>query len=304
MTNASARSTIAFIGIGLMGLPMANNLINAGFPLRVWNRTSSKAEALDGESVTVASSVAQALEGADVVISMLETGPVVEQLLYSSATYQHAPADALFIDMSSIPPATARQHALTLQASGRRHLDAPVSGGTLGAAEQSLSIMVGGERQDYQRALSVLHALGTPHYIGPSGSGQLAKLANQAIVGITIGAVSEALLLATAGGADPVAVREALSGGFASSRILTQHGQRMIERDFTPGARARVQLKDLDTIVASAAEYGLQLPLTRSTQQLYQAMIDNGMENLDHSGLLLHLESLNGIPTATPKTKK
>ena len=295
MSDLNARPRIAFIGIGLMGLPMANNLINAGFPLQVWNRTSAKAEALDGDGVSVAVSVIDALADADIIISMLESGPVVDQLLYHSQAYRRAKAGALFIDMSSIPPATARQHAQLLQASGRDHLDAPVSGGTLGAAEASLSIMVGGSRAAFERAAPVLHTLGTPHYIGPSGAGQLAKLANQAIVGITIGAVSEALLLASAGGADPVAVRAALSGGFASSRILTQHGQRMIERDFTPGARARVQLKDLDTIVASAAEYGLELPLTRNAQQLYQAMVDDGLDQLDHSALLLHLEALNGI---------
>lgn len=296
MNRSTPRPTVAFIGIGLMGLPMAQILITAGYTLQLWNRTRAKAEALAGPGALTADSVEHALTGADVVISMLENGPIVDQVLYQSQAYRSAKPGALFIDMSSIPPATARQHASLLQQAGYHHLDAPVSGGTLGAAEASLAIMVGGERGQFERAQPLFETLGTPHYIGPSGTGQLAKLANQAIVGITIGAVSEALLLASAGGADPVAVREALSGGFASSRILSQHGLRMLERNFTPGARARVQLKDLNTVLDSAADYRLELPLTRNVRELYQGMVDAGMEGLDHSALLLHLEALNAKP--------
>jgi 2-hydroxy-3-oxopropionate reductase len=182
---------------------------------------------------------------------------------------------------------------LLCEAQGLRYLDAPVSGGTVGAKQANLSIMVGGETEAFESAQAVFSALGNATYIGPAGSGQLAKLANQAIVGITIGAVSEALLLAAEGGANPVAVREALLGGFANSRILELHGQRMLDSNFTPGATSRVQLKDLRTILNEANEHNLTLPLSQRTYESYLGMIANGHEGLDHSGLLVELEHLN-----------
>ncbi len=296
-------TVVAFLGIGLMGLPMANNLLTAGYRLRVWNRTREKAEALYGEQhLQIVDSAEEALNGADVVITMLENGKVVEDVLYSRNSYLSSPENCLFIEMSSIPPDTARNHHRKLADSGRRYLDAPVSGGTVGAAQASLSIMVGGEQDSFDRARSLFETLGDPTFIGPPGTGQMTKLANQAIVGITIGAVSEALLLASAGGADPAAVRKALSGGFAGSRILEIHGQRMIDRDFAPGATSRVQLKDLQTVLDAADDHQMTLPLTRQVFEQYQQLIKDGGEEFDHSALLLQLERINAPWQVSPPT--
>jgi len=285
---------IALLGVGLMGAPMTKRLIDAGYHLHLWNRTAHKLEHFRA-SATLHLTPASALAEADIAITMLENGSVVDEVIYQSGAYRALPAGSLIIDMSSIPPATARQHAAQVEAAGAEYLDAPVSGGTVGALQGTLSIMAGGKQEAFERARSVFAALGTPHFIGPVGSGQLCKLANQAIVGITIGAVSEALLLAAQGGADPVAVRAALSGGFAASRILELHGQRMLERNFAPGARARVQLKDLRTILDTAREENLTLPLSQRVYESYLALIANGHEDVDHSGLLLQLEELNGV---------
>lgn len=285
---------IALLGVGLMGGPMTKRLMDAGHSLHLWNRTTEKLEPFRS-SATLHPTPASALAGAEIAISMLENGPVVDAVIYQSGAYRALPTGSLIIDMSSIPPATARQHVALVTAMGAEYLDAPVSGGTVGAMQGTLSIMAGGQRAAFERARPVFSALGTPHYIGPVGSGQLCKLANQAIVGITIGAVSEALLLAAQGGADPAAVRAALSGGFAASRILELHGQRMLERNFAPGARARVQLKDLRTILDTAREENLTLPLSQRVYESYLALIASGHENVDHSGLLLQLEALNGV---------
>jgi len=285
---------IGFLGIGLMGRPMALNLLRAGYPLTAWNRTPGKAEALSSEGAVACPSPAAAVADADIVISMLENGPVVEAVLLDDATLAALKPGTLVIDMSSIPPEMAKRHGQVFAERGIGYLDAPVSGGTVGAEQAGLSIMAGGSREDFERARPVFDILGkAATYIGPTGSGQLAKCANQAIVGITIGAVAEALLLAARGGADPAAVREALLGGFAGSRILELHGERMIDRAFMPGATARVQLKDLTTILDTARNEQLQLPLTEQVFKQYRALIDSGLEEVDHSGLLLQLEALN-----------
>ncbi len=284
---------IAFLGIGLMGAPMASNLLAAGFPLTVWNRTASKCEPFSGQA-TLAGSPAEAVRHADVVITMLENGDAVEQVLVTQGVIDALKPKALVIDMSSVQPEVARRHAALAAEQGAGYVDAPVSGGTLGAAEARLSIMAGGEPADLDRAEPVFAALGRCTRIGPVGAGQLAKLANQAIVGITIGAVSEALLLAAKGGADPAAVREALLGGFAGSRILELHGQRMLDRDFAPGAPARIQLKDMRMILDEARNEGLTLPLAQQVHNEYLSLVANGHSDVDHSGLLLELEHLNG----------
>ena len=273
---------IAFLGIGLMGAPMTRNLLNAGFPMTLWNRTASKCEPFASET-TIAESPAEAVANADVVITMLENSDVVEQVLVKQGALEALKPGALVIDMSSIQPTVARRHA-----------ELAAERGAVGAAEARLSIMAGGSEADVDRARPVFEALGKCTRIGPVGSGQLAKLANQAIVGITIGAVSEALLLAAKGGADPAAVREALLGGFAGSRILELHGQRMIDRDFAPGAPARIQLKDMRMILDEARAEGLTLPLAQQTHNEYLSLVANGHSDVDHSGLLLELEHLNG----------
>lgn len=292
---------IAFLGIGLMGQPMAANLLNAGYHLTLWNRTQSKTAALADKGATVAQTPAEAIADADMTITMLESGPVVDQVLFADDTPVNFKAGSTVIDMSSVPPGLAKQHYARLKAIGVDYLDAPVSGGTVGAEQQSLAIMVGGDKAVFERCQPLFNALGKATYIGPAGSGQLAKCANQAIVGITIGAVAEALLLAAEGGADPAAVREALLGGFANSRILELHGQRMIDRAFNPGGTARVQLKDLRTILDTAAEEDLKLPLVQQAFDQYQQLVNNGLEEVDHSGLLLQLEQQNGNRTLNDK---
>ncbi|MBD3640788.1 MAG: NAD(P)-dependent oxidoreductase [Marinobacter sp.] len=284
---------IAFLGIGLMGAPMTRNLLDAGFPMTLWNRTTSKCDPFVDEA-TIAETPADAVREADIVITMLENGDVVEDVLVGQGAMEALKPGALVIDMSSVQPSLARRHAELAQARGVGYVDAPVSGGTVGAAEARLSIMAGGSEADVDRARPVFEAMGKCTRIGPVGAGQLAKLANQAIVGITIGAVSEALLLAAKGGADPAAVREALMGGFAGSRILELHGQRMIERDFAPGAPSRIQLKDLRMILDEARAEGLTLPLAQQVHNEYLSLVANGHSDVDHSGLLLELEHLNG----------
>ncbi|HEY8383026.1 MAG TPA: NAD(P)-dependent oxidoreductase [Microvirga sp.] len=285
---------IALLGTGLMGAPMVRRLLGAGFSVTVWNRTPEKAQALAADGAEVAGSAAEAAREADAVITMLENGAVVTDVLFGQGVAAAMRAGATFIDMSSIPPSVAKDHAARLAERGVRHLDAPVSGGTVGAEQGTLAIMAGGEKAVFEAALPVFAAMGRSTHVGPHGAGQLAKLANQAIVGITIGAVSEALLLAAAGGADPAAVREAIRGGFAESRILEVHGQRMIDRDFAPRGFVHIQVKDLDTILATAAEYGLTLPLTQNVRDRFVELRDRlGGSHLDHSALLLQLEAMN-----------
>lgn len=289
-----SKPVIAFLGIGLMGGPMARNLLKAGFTLQLWNRTHHRAENLIADGGLVFDTPDEAVQGADIIITMLETGQIVDQLLYQSRLIERLQTGTLLIDMSSIPPSLAKEHARQCQTHQLGYLDAPVSGGTAGAEAATLSIMAGGEEIDFDRAAEVFRVLGSQStHIGPAGSGQLAKCANQAIVGITIGAVAEALLLAARGGANPAAVREALLGGFASSRILDLHGQRMLDRHFKPGATSRVQLKDLRTILDTAREEDLSLPLTEQAYNEYLELVSKGFEDVDHSGLLLQLEAKN-----------
>ncbi len=288
-----APRSVALLGIGLMGRPMAENLIAAGFELRVWNRTRAKAEPLAALGATVCDSPGAAADGAEAVVTMLESGPVVTEVLFASDLLARAAPGSLVIDMSSIPPSLARDHAARLAERGLAHLDAPVSGGTAGAAAGSLAIMAGGAAADFARAAPLFAPLGRATHVGPSGAGQMTKLANQAIVGITIAAVSEGLLLASAGGADPAAVREAIAGGFCDSRILELHGQRMIARDWVPGGKSRIHLKDMDTVLATAAELELDLPLTKAVREEFAALVAAGKGEADHAALLLWLEARN-----------
>ena len=289
----STKLPVAFLGLGKMGEPMAARILAAGHPLTVWNRSLDKTRGLEEKGARAAHSAADAVAGADIAILMLADGPAVSDVLVNGGVVQAMRTGALVVDMSSIPPAVAREHAKLLASRGVLHLDAPVSGGTTGAEKGTLAIMAGGDVAAFEAARAVFQVLGRPTLIGPSGSGQLAKLANQAIVGITIGAVAEALLLAAAGGADPAKVREALSGGFADSTILKLHGERMLERAWKPGGRMRTQVKDLRTILAEAAELGLQLPLASRVTELFEAGAKSGFGEYDHSALLLELERMN-----------
>ncbi len=286
---------VAVLGLGLMGLPMARRLCVAGLEVHVWNRTAAKAAPLLDLGAIAHASAAQAMAHADLSITMLEHGDAVEAVLLDPINLVALRRGSLVVDMSSIAPAQARAHAQALQAVGVRYLDAPVSGGTLGAEQGTLAIMVGGAQSDLDEATQALAHLGRATLVGPHGCGQLAKLANQMIVGITIGAVAEALLLCDKGGADMAKVKEAITGGFADSRILQVHGQRMVERDFAPRGRMSVQLKDMRNAMATAGELGFDAPVTGLLEQLYADANKNGLSGLDQAALFVELARRNGM---------
>ena len=288
---------VAVLGIGLMGQPISRRLCEAGYRVRVWNRSPAKALAMQAHGATAFGTPAEAVALADIVIIMLQDGPAVENVLFAQGAASGLRPGSLVVDMSSIQPRQARDHAARLAALGVACLDAPVSGGTVGAEAGTLAIMAGGRAADFERALPVLQVLGRATHVGPMGSGQLAKLANQMIVGITIaaGAVAEALLLAAKGGADMAKVREAISGGFADSRILQLHGQRMVERDFAKRAAVTVQLKDMRNAMATAQETGFEAPITQLFTQLFEQATEHGLGDLDHSALFVELASRNGM---------
>jgi len=285
---------ITVLGIGLMGAPMARRLLNAGFQLTLWNRSPDKADSLRGAGAKVAATPKEAVREADLVITMLSDGAAVAHVLFGLGDDGAAPAmkpGALLVDMSSILPEQAQAHAHQLAERGLSALDAPVSGGTVGAEAGSLAIMVGGDPTDFERARPALEVLGRPVHVGPAGSGQLCKLANQMIVGITIGAVAEALLLAEKGGANPTKVREALRGGFAESRILEVHGQRMVDQDFAKRGSLAIQLKDLNNSLHTAQGLGFDAPITRHLTGLYAQAFEQGLGELDQSALFKLLQT-------------
>jgi 2-hydroxy-3-oxopropionate reductase len=291
---APTSGSIAFLGVGLMGSRQAKRLLDGGHPLTVWNRSREKAEALAPFGASIADTAHEAVQDADIIILMLENGAIVRDVLFSQDVIEALRPGSIIVDMSSIKPAEAQEHAKRLAERGIHHIDAPVSGGTVGAEQGTLAIMAGGDADVYARVEPVLRVMGRPVHVGPQGAGQLAKLANQIIVGVTIGAVAEALLLAQRGGADPAKVRQALRGGFAESRILELHGQRMVERDFATKGRSVTHLKDLDNALDAAGRLLMDaVPYTALTADLFRRLIENAGD-LDHSGLLVELERRNG----------
>jgi 3-hydroxyisobutyrate dehydrogenase and related beta-hydroxyacid dehydrogenases len=288
-----ATKRIAFLGTGLMGAPMVRCLLKAGFPVTVWNRDPAKAAPLVADGARQVQSPADAVADADVVFTMLTNGAAVAEVLFEKGVADAMSKDAVFVDCSSIAPPIAKENAHRLAEIGIRSLDAPVSGGTAGAAAGTLAIMAGGGAADVEALQDVFAALGRVTHVGPSGAGQICKLANQQIVAVTIGAVAEAMILAEAGGASRAAFRDAIRGGFAESRILELHGGRMVNRDFVPGGASANQLKDLDAVMAMAEALSLNLPLTRRVRQEFADFVAGGGAEKDHSGLLLHLEKLN-----------
>jgi len=276
---------IGWVGTGLMGSRMAANLLRAGHPITVWNRTRDKVQPLLDQGAVWAGTPAELAGTCEVMMTSLTDGAAVDAVLFGAQAAASLRPGALVIDHSSITPAAARAHATALRALGLAHLDAPVSGGTRGAAAATLAIMVGGEVADFERARPLFAALGRTTHVGPSGAGQIAKLANQLIVAVTIGAVAEALTLAARAGADPAAVREALSGGFADSRILQEHGARMINDDVAPGGTVANQIKDLDAALALAAASALELPLLGVARQQFEALKSMFGDQLDHSAI-------------------
>ena len=289
----SKKPAIAFLGLGLMGAPMASRLLNAGYHVTVWNRSSGKAKPLAASGAAVAASPAEAVCEADIVITMLVDGQAVTDVLLSSSVLEALTSGTVVIDMSSIPPEVAQYHADSLSKVGAAHLDAPVSGGVPGATDGSLAIMVGGAADVFADVRSILEVLGQPVLVGPHGTGQLVKLANQVIVGVTIDALAEALLLVERGGADPAKAREALFGGFADSRILRYHGDRMISRNWSPGGPMRLQVKDLDTALAEADRLCLDLPVVRCAADVFRVGASSGLADHDHSAVFLELARRN-----------
>lgn len=288
MTNL-AGTTIGVIGLGLMGKPMARNLAKAGAKLVVNNRSQGVIEELSREGMTPAASPRAAAEASDAVICMLSDTPALEKVLmgedgvFNAASLQ----GKLVVDMGTSKLLVTRMLAAKAQELGADYVDAPVSGGTLGAEAGNLTIMAGGTDDAFARALPILQVLGGKiTHVGPTGAGQVAKAANQVIVGLNIGAVAEALSLAQAAGVDPGKVREALGGGFADSRILEVHGLRMVEGKFTPGARCPIQRKDMDQAMELAEHLGIELPATALSRDLYDRVIAAGDGDLDHAGLI------------------
>lgn len=297
MSEAHVIRTVGFIGTGIMGAPMARNLARTGFAVTAWNRNPGKAERLAVDGVSIAPTPADAAAGQDAVLVMLSSGPVCDAVLFGPGGAVGAMrSEALLIVMSSIPVETAKAQAELAARSGIAYLDAPVSGGEVGAVGAALSIMVGGSAAHVKAATPIFAAMGRPVHIGPVGTGQLTKLVNQLTVASTIVAVAEALLLARQGGADIARVREALMVGFAGSRILDLHGQRMIEGAFAPGGPAKYQIKDTAAARSTASALGLDLPMLNLAHKLFNDLVDHGGGDLDHSAIILELSRRNGLP--------
>ncbi len=282
---------------------MAANLARAGHDVRLWNRDNAKAQAV-GNGTTVHATSQDAVAEADVVICMLSSGPVCKAVLFGEdaqpGAAQTMPKGALLIVMSSISHDEALRMADMTKALDLRWIDAPVSGGTVAARDGTMSIMAGGADDVVEAATSVLSAMGTVTHIGPDGTGALCKLANQMLVASTIAAVSECLLMARTGGADPARVRTALLGGFAGSRIMQEHGARMIAGNFAPGGPAKYQVKDTQAALEVARNLGLTLPVLTVVDSLFASLVAHGGADLDHSALILELERRNATPTPIP----
>ena len=286
-------TNIGFIGIGLMGLPMAKNILKSGYKLIAYNRSKEKLELLKNSDAQIASSIGYLVSNSEVIITMLTDDRAVDEVLGAKEFVNNLKTGSTVIDMSSIKPTTATKHYNNLKLKNINFLDAPVSGGTVGAEEGSLAIMVGGEQNVFNEVNTILKTMGNPTLVGPAGSGQVSKLANQIIVGLTIGAVAEAVTLCEKAGADPDKMIEALSGGWADSKVLKTHGKRMIDKDFSPKGRTSVHLKDMNNILECANSYNLHLPISNLVKEMYKTLVENGYGEIDHSSLYKEIERLN-----------
>lgn len=285
---------IALIGIGLMGLPMARRLLTGDIELSVWNRTRAKTDQLAQSGAEVADTPSKAIAGKTIVISMLSDGQAVDDLVSGLLDQGAIERDLLWIDMSSTGVDEARKLAAKLSSAGAQFIDAPVSGGVKGAEAGALAIMAGASLASFERAKPVFYLMGRAVRVGEPGAGQVAKLANQSMVAAYIAAVSEATLLCEAYGVDTQSFRDALRGGFADSTVLQSHGQRMADREFTPGAKVSTQLKDMNNVRSAAEAKGLRLPLAENLQQRYEKLAsDPSRAELDHSALFLDLLDVN-----------
>ena len=290
-----ANPIIGFIGLGIMGKPMARNLLKAGYTLVVHNRSRGAVEELSKEGAQTAATAKEVAERTEILVTMLPDSPDVE-LVYSAETGVFAGANRgmLLIDMSSISPIVSRKLAQEAEKRGMDMLDAPVSGGEAGAINATLSIMIGGKAAAVERAMPVFQVLGKNIvHVGDAGAGQVTKAANQMVVGTTIAIVGEALVLSAKAGVDPAKVRQALLGGFAQSKILEAHGQKMLERNFKPGFRIRLHEKDMKIALATGLEYGVPLMVTSQVAQMMTAMRSMGNGELDHAGLIKLVEQMS-----------
>jgi 2-hydroxy-3-oxopropionate reductase len=290
---------IGFIGLGIMGAPMAHHLVQAGHTLYVHTR-SKVPELIAQTSAKSCASAQEVAQHADIIITMLPDTPDVEKVLFGEhGVAAGLSAGKLVMDMSSISPMATKTFAQRIQALGCDYLDAPVSGGEVGARNASLTIMVGGPESAFERVQPLLALMGKNiTLIGGNGDGQTAKVANQIIVALNIEAVAEALVFAAKAGADPAKVRQALMGGFASSRILEVHGERMIKRTFDPGFRIELHQKDLNLALSSARSLGVSLPNTATAQELFNACAAHGGQGWDHSAMVKALETLANFEVA------
>nr|WP_314522962.1 NAD(P)-dependent oxidoreductase [uncultured Acinetobacter sp.] len=289
-------ASIGFVGTGIMGIPMVMNLLKAGHQVQVWNRTPSKADILKEAGAYVCSELEEVGIDVDFLICMLSDGKTCDEVLFREfGAVSQLKSESIVIVMSSIPVEVAKAQSEKCKELSLKYLDAPVSGGEKGAQNASLAIMAGGELSTFEQAENVLSAMGRPVLVGNAGCGELSKLVNQMIVATTIATVSEGLLLASKAGADLAKLKQALTGGFADSPILQQHGERMLNRDFKPGGTALNQYKDINTAISYAKSLELNLPIAELVNQLFKNMIVAGDGELDHSGLIRELERMNSF---------
>ena len=284
---------ICFIGTGLMGFPMAKNLLKKDLSIKIFSRTLAKAKPLEEFGGTITKSISEAVKDTDIVFTMLSDDDAVEKVLGSQELLNNLKPSSTVIDMSSIKPKIAIKYGDLLNKKNVSFLDAPVSGGTIGAEEGSLAIMVGGDQKVFDNVFDILKIMGNPTLVGPIGSGQVSKLANQIIVGITIGAVAEAITLCEKAGVDANKFIKALSGGFADGKILQNHGKRMIDKDFSPKGKVSTHLKDMNNIIECASGFNTQLPISNLIQSMFKSLVDQGNANDDHSALYKEIKNIN-----------
>lgn len=285
---------IGFIGLGIMGKPMARNLMKAGYDLVVHNRSREAVDEIAGEGAIPASNPREVAEQAKIVITMLPDSPDVRDVVFGENGLLEAMGEgSLLIDMSTISPVTTLEVVEALAAKGAHALDAPVSGGDKGAIAGTLSIMVGGDAGDFERAKPIFEALGkTIVHVGAAGAGQTVKACNQIVVALTFEAVSEALVLGSKAGVDPHKIVQVLSGGLAGNKVLELRGESMIAHNFQPGFRINLHRKDLGIALDAGKSYNVALPATAQVNQMFTAMVASGFGDLDHSALLKHIEAL------------
>jgi len=284
---------IGFIGTGLMGFPMAKNLLDKSLDLNVFSRTIEKAKPLEKIGAKISNSLSEAVKDVDIVITMLTDDDAVEKVLSDQDFQENLKKGSTVVDMSSIKPKIAIKYGNLLKDKGINFLDAPVSGGTIGAEQATLAIMVGGDQKVFDQIKDVLKVMGNPTLVGPIGSGQVSKLANQIIVGVTIGAVAEAITLCEKAGVDGNKFIKALAGGFADGKILQNHGKRMIDKDFSPKGKVSTHLKDMNNILECAGDFNTKLPISNLIKDMFKSLVENGNNNDDHSALYKEIERRN-----------